>query len=179
MGAVAPRPAHAGPVIALPRTRILALCAAALLAPALSARAQDAPFGGIEADPGAPVEVTAETLSIDRATGLAVFEGGVVVGQGDLRLAAERVEVEYAEESRRIARLTAEGGVTLVAGEDAAEAERAVYDVDGGEIVLSGDVLLTQGEGGAALSAETLRVDLTTGEAVLEGRVRTVLPQGD
>ena len=161
--------------------RPLALCAAALFAWTSSAPAQDVPFGGVQAEPDAPVEVTAESLSIDRATGLAVFEGGVVVGQGELRLAAERVEVEYAEGSRRIVRLTAEGGVTLVAGEDAAEAQSADYDVEAGEIVLAGDVVLTQGAaaGGAALSAETLRVDLATGEALLEGRVRTVLPQGD
>ena len=163
--------------VATPRRRpalgaILALLAAA------PAAAQGVPFGDAP-DPGAPVEVASETLSIDRATGTAVFEGGVVVGQGALRLQAERVEVEYAED-RRIASLTATGGVTLVSGSDAAEAERAVYAVEAGEITLTGDVLLTQGgEGGAALSAERLRVDLGTGEAVLDGRVRTVLPAGD
>ena len=142
--------------------------------------AQGVPFGGQGAESGAPVEVTADSLSIDQAAGTAVFEGGVVVGQGALRLAAERVEVEYAEGTRRIARLTATGAVTLVSGEDAAEAGQAVYDVDGGEIVLTGDVLLTQGAAdGAALSAERLRVDLSTGQAELDGRVRTVLPQGD
>ena len=146
--------------------------------------AQGMPFGGAGAEPGAPVEVTADALSIDRATGLAVFEGGVVVGQGSLRLSAERVEVEYTDD-RRVARLTASGGVTLVSGQDAAEAERAAYDVEAGEITLTGEVLLTQGsgqdgaQGGVALSADALRVDLATGQARLDGRVRTVLPAGD
>ena len=137
------------------------------------------PFGGT-AEPDAPVEVTSDSLTIDRDTGSAVFEGGVVVGQGPLRLAAERVEVRYGE-GRRVAGLSAEGGVTLASGEDAAEAERATYDVEAGEIVMTGDVLLTQGEaaGGAALSADRLRVDLATGRAELEGRVRTILPVGD
>ena len=148
------------------------------------AAAQGVPFGGAGAEPGAPVEVTADALSIDRATGLAVFEGGVVVGQGPLRLSAERVEVEYAAD-RSVARLTASGGVTLVSGQDAAEAERAVYAVEEGEITLTGEVLLTQGpeggggQGGIALSADALSVDLATGQARLDGRVRTVLPTGD
>ena len=44
----------------------------------------------------------------------------------------------------------------------------------------TGEVLLTQGgPGGAALSADRLRVDLGSGRAVLDGRVRTVLPTGD
>lgn len=153
--------------------------AACLALWAACAAAQDVPFGG-GAEPGTPVEVTAEALSIDRDSGLAVFEGGVVVGQGPLRLSAERVEVEYGRD-RRIVRLLASGGVTLVSGEDAAEAREATYAVEAGEIVMTGDVLLTQGEaaGGAALSADRLRVELATGRAELEGRVRTVLPVGD
>ena len=146
------------------------------------AAAQGVPFGDAGAEPDAPVEVTSDALSIDRATGTAVFEGGVVVGQGALRLSAERVEVEYGE-NRRVARLVAAGGVTLVSGEDAAEAESAAYDVEAGEITLTGDVLLTQGseggQGGIALSADALSVDLATGQARLDGRVRTVLPAGD
>jgi lipopolysaccharide export system protein LptA len=146
---------------------------------AACAAAQGVPFGG-GAAPGTPVEVAAESLSIDRDSGLAVFEGGVVVGQGPLRLAADRVEVEYGED-RRIVRLRATGAVTLVSGEDAAEAREGTYDVDAGEIVMTGDVLLTQGEaaGGAALSADRLRVELATGRAELEGSVRTVLPVED
>ena len=164
--------------VATPAPRLAAALAALLaMAPAPSG-AQDVPFGQAP-EPGAPVEVAAETLSIDRATGTAVFEGGVVVGQGPLRLEALRVEVEYAED-RRVASLRASGGVTLVSGEDAAEAERADYAVEAGEITLTGEVLLTQGgPGGAALSADRLRVDLGSGRAVLDGRVRTVLPTGD
>lgn len=136
------------------------------------------PFGAGAS--GEPVEVTAERLSIERETGLAVFEGAVVVGQGPLRLAAERVEVEYGEDGR-VARLAATGGVTLASGEDAAEAQEATYAVEAGEIVLSGDVVLTQNAaaGGATLAADRLRVDLATGRAELEGRVRTILPVGD
>ena len=48
-----------------------------------------------------------------------------------------------------IARLEASGGVTLVSGEDAAEAAGADYDVQTGMIEMAGDVLLGAGPRGA------------------------------
>lgn len=132
------------------------------------------PFGGGAQDARAPVEVTADSLTVARDGASAVFEGDVVIGQGDIRLSAGRVEVAYDGEGRRIARLEASGGVTLVSGPDAAEARSASYDVDAGVVELTGEVLLTQGE--TAIAAESATVNLVTGEARAEGRVRTVLP---
>ncbi len=42
-----------------------------------------------------PVEITSDRLELDQAAGSAVFTGTVKVGQGTLRLAADRVEVFY------------------------------------------------------------------------------------
>jgi lipopolysaccharide export system protein LptA len=44
-----------------------------------------------------PVEVTADNLTIDQATGEAVFSGNVIVHQGDLRMAAGQVRVLYSD----------------------------------------------------------------------------------
>ena len=147
--------------------------ALALILAAGPALAQGIPFGGSAQDTSAPVEMTADSLSVARDGGSAVFEGNVVIGQGEIRLSAGRVEVRYDGENRRIASLEASGGVTLVSGPDAAEASRASYDVDSGLVVLEGDVLLTQGQ--AAVAADRARVNLVTGEARAEGNVRTVL----
>ena len=147
--------------------------AIALALAAASAAAQPIPFGGNAQDTSAPVEVSADALSVARDGGTAVFEGNVVIGQGEIRLSAGRVEVVYDGEGRRIASLQATGGVTLVSGLDAAEAQSASYDVDSGLVVLSGEVLLTQGQ--AAVAADSATVNLVTGEARAEGRVRTVL----
>ncbi|MGR3541029.1 MAG: LptA/OstA family protein [Hasllibacter sp.] len=150
--------------------RHLILVLALGAAPALS---QGIPFGGAAQDTSAPVEVTADSLSVARDGATAVFEGGVVIGQGEIRLSAGRVEVRYDGANRRIASLEASGGVTLVSGPDAAEAQSASYDVDSGLVILEGDVLLTQGQ--AAVAADRARVNLVTGEAQAEGNVRTVL----
>jgi len=134
-------------------------------------------LGGVSTDPDAPLEITADTLSVDQDSGTAVFQGGVVVGQGDLRLSAARVQVVYNETSGDISRLSASGGVTLVTATEAAEAQTADYDLDAGFLVMNGDVLLTQGA--SAISADTMRVDLSDGSAQMDGRVRTIFTQGN
>jgi len=133
-------------------------------------------LGGITADPTAPVEVAADNLTVDQDTGTATFTGNVKIGQGDLRLSAGAVEVVYGADTGEIARLKATGGVTFATATEAAEAQNADYDIAGGSLVLSGNVLLTQGA--SAISAERMSVNLTTGNAELSGRVRTIFQQG-
>jgi lipopolysaccharide export system protein LptA len=134
-------------------------------------------FGTIRQNTEEPVEVTADALSVDQDSGTAIFTGNVVIGQGDMRLSAPRVLVVYKEGRKGIERLEATGGVTLVSGPDAAESKSADYDIDTGTILMSGDVLLTQGD--SALTAERMRVNLKDGTANMSGRVKTVLQTGD
>lgn len=157
----------------MPRFLILA----ALLALPLPAAAQTVAFGGIKADTRAPVEVTAETLNVDQSTGQANFTGNVLIGQGQMRLSADSVTVTYAQGGQqKIKTLNASGGVTLVNGPDAAEAAEAVYDVETGNIVLTGDAIVTQGQN--VLAGDRIEVNLTDGTASVAGRVRTVLQPG-
>ena len=161
-----------------PRSVILAaVLAASALPVALPAAAQTVAFGGVAADTSAPVEVSADTLKVDQSTGEATFTGNVVIGQGEMRLSAQEVTVTYAAGGqRKIRSLTATGGVTLASGPDAAEAQQAVYDVEGGNIVLTGDAIVTQGQN--VLAGDRLEVNLATGSANVSGRVRTVLQPG-
>jgi lipopolysaccharide export system protein LptA len=161
------------------------LCAlAALLGAALpglaAAQGAQVPFGGLSHDASLPVEITADRLDLDQAAGTAVFLGAVKVGQGALRLAADRLEVFYADDAAagtgRVNRMVAIGNVTLSNGAEAAESERAVYEVADGTIDMTGSVLLTQGQN--ALSSETLHIGLNTGTGQLEGRVQTIFVPG-
>lgn len=140
---------------------------------AVPALAQEVGFGEAT-DKSAPVEVSADNLSVNQQSGQAVFTGNVVIGQGDLRVAADRVEVEYAgDDQSRIQSFRATGSVTLASGDDAAEAEEADYDVSSGVVILTGNVLLAQGNN--VLSGDRMELDLETGTASVDGRVRTIL----
>jgi lipopolysaccharide export system protein LptA len=157
--------------------RIATSTALILAAGAACAAAQggSVPFGDFDHDASLPVEITSDALALDQAAGTAVFTGAVKVGQGVLRMAADRLEVFYAEDAGgegAIERMVAFGNVTLSNGVEAAEAERASYVVATGIVEMDGDVLLTQGTN--ALASERLRLDLNAGTGTLEGRVKTV-----
>ncbi len=153
--------------------QITAFIALSGLAGMAQAQGMQVAFGGAPQDSGLPVEVTSQNLDVNQTDGTAVFTGDVLVGQGEMRLAAPRVLVVYLEDRSGIARLEASGGVTLVSGEDAAEARDADYNVQTGLIEMSGDVLLVQGP--SALTADTMTVDTVAGTARMNGRVKTVL----
>ncbi len=136
-------------------------------------------FGGVAHDASQPIEVTSDGLSVDQASGNAVFSGNVIVIQGDLRMAADEVSVMYStgDGSDQVQEVLATGGVLLTRGADAAEGERAEYSVTESQVNLSGDVLVTQGR--TTIAGDRLSIDLTTGNGTVHGRVRTILqPSG-
>ena len=152
----------------------------AVMLPGLALAQAEVPFGGLEHDASLPVEITSDRLDLDQAAGTAVFTGQVKVGQGTLRLAADRVEVFYDAASTgptgKVQRMVATGNVTLANGTEAAEADHAVYEVAAGTIAMDGNVLLTQGQN--ALSSQRLDIDLNKGTGRLEGRVQTIFVPG-
>ena len=155
---------------------LIALVSLCLPFDALAQGAQVA-FGNTEQDSSLPVEVTADNLNVNQNDGTAVFTGNVLIGQGEMRLSAPRVLVIYKSDQSGIEELQATGGVTLVSGEDAAEASQADYNVESGFIEMQGDVLLVQGVN--ALTGDKMFVDTRAGTARVTGRVKTILqPQG-
>lgn len=141
------------------------------------AQGTEVAFGAVQQDTSLPVEVSAETLTVSQDDGSALFTGNVIIGQGDMRLSAPRVLVFYTQDQSGVERLEATGGVTLVNGDQAAEADRADYQVNVGTIRMTGNVLLTQGAN--TLVSDEMDVDLEAGTAVMNGRVRTVFQSGD
>ena len=160
------------------RSRISALAVAALLAlaPAIAAAQTEVAFGGLKADTTLPVEVKADALAVDQTTGSAVFKGNVLVVQGEMRLTAAEIRVEYSKDGTGIDKLFATGNVLIVNASDAAEANEAVYTIASGEVVMTGGVLLTQGQ--TAISAQRMVIDLKTGTGRLDGQVSTTFTPG-
>ena len=157
--------------------RQFTIVTAVLLALSGAAQAQtNVDLGGLTVDTSAPIEVTADSLTVDQDTGRAIFDGNVIIGQGALRVTAGRVEVVYRTDTSQIAELIASGGVTFVTEDEAAEAQQAQYDITTGTLVLEGEVLLTQGA--SAISAGRMVINVRDGTASMDGRVRTVLQQG-
>jgi lipopolysaccharide export system protein LptA len=156
-----------------------ALLAAALVFRPGTAVSQDTAirFGQSLQLTGTELEVTADQLEVDQATGSTVFSGNVSAVQGELRLTAGLLRLSYGPGanggSRRIDQLQASGGVTLVTPSEAVEAREAIYSLDRGTLDMTGDVLLVQGAN--VLSGQRFVADLNTGSGQMSGRVRTVI----
>ncbi len=136
-------------------------------------------FGGLKHDSSLPVEIAADQLNVDQADGSATFVGNVQISQGSMRLSAGKVRVEYetgSDTTGEISRLLATEGVTLVNGAEAAQSSEAIYTISTGTIVMTGDVILTQGQN--ALSSDKLSVDLRAGTGTMDGRVKSIIQTG-
>lgn len=153
------------------RPSLLSICFS-ILASFAAAQETTVAFGSGQDNSDEPVEVTSEKLAVDETAGTALFTGDVIVGQGDMRLFAPRVLVIYNEDQTDIDRMEARGGVTLISGEDAAEAQEADYFVADDIINMTGDVLLTQGL--SAITSDDMTVDTIDGTALMTGNVKSI-----
>lgn len=157
----------------MPLFRLLMMILLALTPVAGTAQGLQLGFGKSEQDTGLPVEVTAESLSVNQSDGSAVFEGKVDISQGDMRMTADQVNVHYTDDNQAIERLVATGNVLLVQGTDAAEADEAVYSIESGNVVMTGNVTVLQAA--TTISADKMILNLNNNTAQLVGRVKTVL----
>ncbi len=159
--------------------RIFALLGIFLWLTSAATAQVDIGFGGVSYDERQPIEVTADGLTVDQATGEAVFTGNVIVVQGDLRMSAGAVRVVYATAGgdQDVREVIATGGVLVTRGSDAAEGGSARFDVASSLLTLSGNVLVTQGP--TAIAGDSMVVNMRTGNGSVDGRVRTVLGGGD
>lgn len=129
-------------------------------------------FGSGQDNSEEPIEVTSENLAVDQEAGTALFTGEVIVGQGDLRLFAPRVLVIYSTDQSEIERMEARGGVTLISGDDEAEAQEADYFVKDGNMLLRNDVLMTQGP--SAITSDNATINVDDGTALMTGNVKSI-----
>ena len=79
------------------RLRLAAVLIGLVIAsPVAMAQGTEVAFGGLQHDSSLPIEISADSLAVDQSDGSAVFEGNVTVGQGEMRLSAGKIRVEYA-----------------------------------------------------------------------------------
>jgi lipopolysaccharide export system protein LptA len=163
--------------VQLIKSILLTLCVSFAAVSGTSLAAQDSgtsiAFGDRQQDTDAPIDVTSAQLAIDENANTALFTGDVVVVQDAMTLYAPWVKVYYLEDQSGISHMHAKDGVTLIQGDEAAEGETADYDLQKDQIVMNGDVLVTQKL--SAIAADKMTIKLEDGTALMTGRVKTLL----
>lgn len=122
-----------------------------------------------------PIEINADSLEVLQDKQIAVFRGNVDAVQGQIRLRADELKVHYRTKdssggggiSGSIARIDATGNVFVSSATETAQGDAGVYDVDRGEITLTGKVVLTRGEN--VIRGRRLVLNMETGHSRIEG----------
>lgn len=101
--------------------------------------------GDMNPDRDQPLEITAEqTLEWHRDIKQYIARGNVIVAQGAVQIMADTITADYRETESsafEIYRLTADGNVRIVSQGNTATGQKAVYDVDRGVAVMTGNNL--------------------------------------
>lgn len=109
--------------------------------------------------PGAPpLQISAPISDWDLRRRVAVFQGDVVVTRADVTMRTLKLTVSFASKEK-VDRAIAEGDVRVVQGDRHAEARRAELVAATGEIVMTGDPVISEGPNRMAGDRITLWLD--------------------
>lgn len=130
-------------------------------------------------DPTAPIDIDATRLDVDDRSKQAVFKGDVRVVQGDFVVRTSELRTFYSgsaglteqadqkQPAAQISRIEARGKVIVTSknGQNAT-GEWANYDVKKNQVILGGDVVLSQGKN--VVRGTKLSIDMVTGESIID-----------
>lgn len=136
-----------------------------------------------------PITIDADRLEVRDRDKQAIFSGNVVAKRGDALVRASAMTVFYDGETapgtqarapaapgqgqQNIRRIEMAGRVFFQQRDQQATGDSAVYERASETLTMRGNVVLTQGE--SVINGTALRVNLRTNQAVVEGRVRSIL----
>lgn len=108
------------------------------------------PLPALQSDRDQPMRLEADSVSIDDATGVSLYEGNVVITQGSLKLWADRLWIH--RRNGKTEKIISEGNPTRFrqlqddSGEEVrGQARRAEFFVDRDELMFYDNALLEQG----------------------------------
>lgn len=166
-----PRPPRGRPALirpALIRSALIWSAGGFALTLALAGGMNLAAQGIAQHDTRAPVTYDAGKFVLDDKANQAIFSGGVIVSQADLRIQSDRMLVNFTDGGQlEIQRITATGGVVVTRGEERASGDNAVYDFGRRIITMAGNVRLRRGAD--TLNGGRLTIDLVSGISTVDG----------
>lgn len=125
---------------------------------------------------GKPIDIEANTLTVDDRKRVAVFRGDVAAVQGDMTIRSRELDVDYSGEAQakgsaagaQITKITAQGRVLITseAQGQTSTSDWALFDVKGQTVTIGGNVVLSQGKN--VIKGDRLVIDLTTGRSRFE-----------
>ena len=155
--------------------RFIFLFFIALILFPLSAYAQNIP--GMSGESKEPVEISAgKTLEWHQKDKQYVADGDVEAKQSDVTILADKLIADYRDDDKggnvQIWQLTAEENVTIKNTDSTAVGDKAVYNVDTGVAVLTGDNLTLSTPDQIITASERMEYDTANGKAKAVGNAK-------
>lgn len=117
---------------------------------------------------GTPIEISADTFTVQQDNHHATFSGAVVIKRLDLVMQADTVLVVYGDGGQNdIDSLTADGNVRVQTSTQKARGDHATFDPDTQLIRLTGNVKVSNAQG--ELNGPELVIDLKQNTSVFKG----------
>lgn len=124
-------------------------------------------------DSNAPITISSDSFQADLNSKTGTWAGNVVVVQGDMKLRANSVRMSTV--NGKADKVMANGNVVVDSPKSGiVTGETGVYSVVPRTVVMSGNVVLKKGRD--VMRGMQLTVNLTTGQAVLGGGVKSQTP---
>lgn len=165
------------------------MAGAPLLMVTAQAQNPDRAFGGLGSDSTAPIRIDADRLDVFDRENRAVYAGNVVAVQGDTTIRCSQLTIHFDrnptggsgdDAGDAIRRIECAGPVTILSQDQVATGDQATYDRASGQMVISGNVALSQGQN--VTRGERLVYDIDRGVANVEAggtqRVRGLFVPG-
>lgn len=165
--------------ISLAGALVAALVAAPALAAEQSAKLPPSAYKGLGMNSNEPIQFESEQLEVHDQDRTAVFTGHVIVRQGPTVLKTDLLTVHYVggqvgDGTQQVSRLDAQGNVLVTSTEQTASGDAATFDTTANTILLTGNVVLTQGDN--VIRGAKLLIDIDSGQAkMLGGRVQMLI----
>ena len=124
-----------------------------------------------------PTVITADSLKLDQKTRDFLYEGNVIVKQGNMILTSDQLDGSY-DENNEIQELIAISNVHITKGPKIkAKGERAVYNKDDETMTLTENPEVDQD--GSIVAADKIIIYLLEDRSVAQGEVRVQLTKAD
>jgi lipopolysaccharide export system protein LptA len=114
-----------------------------------------------------PITIKSNQLSADNTGKTAVFTGKVVARQGDITIYSDKMIINYGDAKGEVEKIEADGNVRIVQDNRIALASHAVYDSKRGQITLTGNPKVMQGED--SISGKTIIYYMDEDKSVVSG----------
>ncbi len=159
-------------------SHLLLLAAIAILSAPLSASAQSVVPGGNSDE---PVEITADkSLEWHRNDKVFIARSNARAKQGDVSIDSETLTANYRDangSSMEIYKMNAAGGVIITSKESKAYGEDAIYEIDLGKAVMTGDNLRMTSKDQTVTAKDKFEYWVEDGRLEAFGRAKIVRPK--